>query len=98
LERPFRALAEVGARAAFGEALHARGLNLARLRAAGVPAAVGPSVGGEVGRAFEALLRQFGPQGAYWRERPPSSREERPPAFPRRTEEIQARAGPDFAV
>ena len=69
LERLFKALAEVGPRVVFGEALHARGLNLARLRAASVPAAVGPSVDEEVGRAFEALLRQFGLRGAYWYER-----------------------------
>ena len=69
LEGLFRALAELGPSAVFGEALHARGLNLARLRAAGVSAAVGPSVDREVGQTFEALLREFGLRGAYWYER-----------------------------
>jgi DNA repair photolyase len=69
LERLFKALAELGPRVVFGEALHARGLNLARLRAAGVPAAAGPSVDEEAGRIFEKLLREFGLQGAYWYER-----------------------------
>jgi DNA repair photolyase len=68
LERLFEALAEVGPRVVFGEVLHARGLNLSRLSAAGVLAAVGPSVDREVGRVFERLLREFGLRGAYWYE------------------------------
>jgi DNA repair photolyase len=68
LERLFKALAEVGPRAVFGEVLHARGLNLSRLSNAGVSAAVGPSVDREVGRVFEGLLREFGLRGAYWYE------------------------------
>jgi len=52
----------------YGESLHARGLNLARLRAAGVEAQAGPAVDGEVGRVFEELLWEHGLRGAYWRE------------------------------
>jgi len=68
LERLFRALAELGPDVVFGESLHARGLNLARLEAAGVEARVGPSMDREVGRVFEELLREYGLRGAYWRE------------------------------
>ncbi len=68
LERVFKAVAEVGPRVVFGETLHARGLNLARLRNAGVSAQVGPSVDREVGRFFEKLLHEFGLRGAYWYE------------------------------
>ncbi len=68
LERLFRALAELRPSVVFGESLHARGLNLARLRAAGVEAQVGPAVDREVGRFYEALLREHGLRGAYWYE------------------------------
>jgi DNA repair photolyase len=68
LERLFRALAELGPDVVFGESLHARGLNLARLKAVGVDAEVGPAADREVGRAFEELLREHGLRGAYWYE------------------------------
>ncbi len=68
LERLFCALAELEPGVVFGESLHARGLNLARLRAAGVEAQVGPAVDREVGSAFEELLREHGLRGAYWYE------------------------------
>jgi len=68
LERLFKALAELQPSVVYGESLHARGLNLARLRAAGVEAQAGPAVDGEVGRVFEELPREHGLRGAYWRE------------------------------
>jgi hypothetical protein len=58
----------IGPRAVYGEILHARGANLARLRRAGVPARVGPSADREVGAHFERPLREHGLQGAYWHE------------------------------
>jgi DNA repair photolyase len=68
LERLFRALAELRPSVVFGESLHARGLNLARLRVAGVEAQVSPAVDKEVGRVFEELLKRYGLRGAYWYE------------------------------
>ena len=68
LERLFRALAELRPSVVYGELLHARGPNLARLKAAGVEAEVGPAVDREAGRLFEELLREYGLRGAYWRE------------------------------
>ncbi len=68
LERLFRALAELQPNVVYGELLHPRGLNLARLRAAGIEARVSPAVDREVGRAFEELLREHGLRGAYWYE------------------------------
>jgi DNA repair photolyase len=68
LERLFEALAELQPAAVYGESLHARGLNLARLRAAGVEADVGPAADREVGMLFEELLRRYGLRGAYWYE------------------------------
>jgi DNA repair photolyase len=68
LERLFKALADLRPSAVYGEPLHARGLNLARLRAAGVEAQVGPAVDREVGRVFEELLKRYGLRGAYWYE------------------------------
>ena len=68
LERLFKALAELKPSAVFGESLHPRGLNLARLRAAGAEAEVGPAVDREVGHAFEELLKRYGLRGAYWYE------------------------------
>jgi DNA repair photolyase len=68
LERLFKALAELRPSVVFGESLHVRGLNLARLRAAGVEAQVGPAVDREVGRVFGELLSRHGLRGAYWYE------------------------------
>ena len=68
LERLFKALAELQPAAVYGESLHARGLNLARLKAVGIEVKVGPAVDREVGRAFEELLRDYGFRGAYWYE------------------------------
>jgi DNA repair photolyase len=68
LERLFEALAELRPAVVYGELLHARGLNLARLRAAGVEADVGPAADREAGRLFEELLRRRGLRGAYWYE------------------------------
>jgi DNA repair photolyase len=68
LERLFEALAELRPVAVYGESLHIRGLNLARLRAAGVEVDVGPAADREVGRLFEELLRRYGLRGAYWYE------------------------------
>jgi DNA repair photolyase len=68
LERLFRALAELKPDVVFGESLHARGLNLARLKAAGVEAQTGPAADREVGRVFEELLREHGLRGSYWYE------------------------------
>jgi DNA repair photolyase len=68
LERLFNALAELEPSVVYGESLHARGLNLARLRAAGVEVQVGPAVDREVGRVFEELLKRYGLRGAYWYE------------------------------
>jgi DNA repair photolyase len=68
LERLFNALAELRPGVVYGELLHVRGLNLARLRAAGVEVRVGPAVDREVGRAFEELLQEYGLRGAYWYE------------------------------
>jgi DNA repair photolyase len=68
LERLFRALAELRPSVVYGELLHARGPNLARLKAAGVEAEVGPTVDREASRLFEELLREYGLRGAYWRE------------------------------
>jgi DNA repair photolyase len=68
LERLFNALAELEPSVVYGESLHARGLNLARLRAAGVEAQVGPAADREVGRVFEELLKRYGLRGAYWYE------------------------------
>jgi DNA repair photolyase len=68
LERLFEALAELRPSVVFGESLHIRGLNLARLRAAGVEADVGPAADREVGMLFEELLRRHGLRGAYWYE------------------------------
>jgi DNA repair photolyase len=67
LEKLFKALAELQP-SVYGESLHARGLNLARLRAVGVETEVGPTADREVGRAFEELLKRFGLRGAYWYE------------------------------
>jgi DNA repair photolyase len=68
LERLFCALAELRPSVVYGELLHARGPNLARLKTAGVEAEVGPAVDREAGRLFEELLREYGLRGAYWRE------------------------------
>jgi DNA repair photolyase len=68
LERLFKALAELQPAAVYGESLHARGPNLARLKAVGMEVKVGPTVDREVGRAFEELLRDYGLRGAYWYE------------------------------
>jgi DNA repair photolyase len=68
LERLFEALAELRPAAVYGESLHIRGLNLARLRAAGVEMDVGPAADREAGRLFEELLRRHGLRGAYWYE------------------------------
>ena len=68
LERLFEALAELKPSAVYGESLHARGLNLARLRAVGAEPRVGPAADREVGRAFEELLKRYGLRGAYWHE------------------------------
>jgi len=68
LERLFIALAELQPSVIYGESMHARGLNLARLRTAGVEAQAGPAVDREVGRVFEELLQEHGLRGAYWRE------------------------------
>ncbi len=68
LERLFEALAELQPAVVYGELLHARGLNLARLRAAGVEADVGPAADREAGMLFEELLRRHGLRGAYWYE------------------------------
>ena len=68
LERLFKTLAELGPDVVFGESLHARGPNLARLRAAGVDAEVGPAADREVGQLFEELLERYGLHGAYWYE------------------------------
>ncbi len=71
LERLFSALAELEPNVVFGELLHARGFNMARLKAAGIEARVGPAVDKEVGRVFEELLREHGLRGAYWYEYSP---------------------------
>lgn len=68
LEKLFRALAELGPDVVFGESLHARGPNLARLRAAGVETKLGPAADREVGQLFEELLERYGLHGAYWYE------------------------------
>ncbi len=68
LERLFKVLAELQPAAVYGESLHARGLNLARLRAVGIEVKVGSAVDREVGRVFEELLRDYGLRGAYWYE------------------------------
>jgi DNA repair photolyase len=68
LERLFKALAELRPCVVYGESLHARGLNMARLKTAGVEAKVGPAVDREVGRVFEKLLLEHGLRGAYWYE------------------------------
>ncbi len=68
LERLFRTFAELEPDVVFGESLHPRGLNLARLKAAGVEARVGPAADREVGRAFEELLQKYGLRGVYWYE------------------------------
>ena len=68
LERLFRALAGLGPKVVYGEILHARGANLTRLRRAGVPVRVGPSVDREVGAYFEKLLAEHGLRGEYWHE------------------------------
>ena len=67
LERLFAALAELGPKVVYGESLHPRGLNLARLRRAGVE--LGAAGDREVGQAFEKLARDFGLNAAYWYER-----------------------------
>jgi DNA repair photolyase len=68
LERLFGALAELQPSVVYGELLHPRGLNLARLRTAGVEVRIGPAADREVGRAFEELLQEYGLRGAYWYE------------------------------
>jgi len=68
LERLFKVLAELQPAAVYGESLHARGLNLARLKAVGIEAKVGPAADREVGMLFEELLRRHGLRGAYWYE------------------------------
>jgi DNA repair photolyase len=68
LERLFEALAELRPSVVFGESLHARGLNMVRLKAVGIEVKVGSAVDREVGRAFEELLRDYGLRGAYWYE------------------------------
>jgi DNA repair photolyase len=68
LERLFKALAELRPSVVFGESLHARGLNLARLRAVGVEARIGPAADKEIGRVFEELLKRYGLHGVYWYE------------------------------
>ena len=68
LERLFEALAELQPAVVYGESLHIRGLNLARLRAFGIEVKVGPAVDREVGMLFEELLRRHGLRGAYWYE------------------------------
>jgi DNA repair photolyase len=68
LEKLFKALAELQPSVVYGESLHARGLNLARLKAVGVETEVGPTADREVGRVFEELLIRFELRGAYWYE------------------------------
>jgi DNA repair photolyase len=68
LERLFKVLAELRPAVVYGESLHVRGLNLARLKAVGIEVKVDPAVDREVGRAFEELLRNYGLRGAYWYE------------------------------
>jgi DNA repair photolyase len=68
LERLFKALVELGPNVVFGESLHARGSNLARLKVAGVEVKIGPAADREVGRLFEELLERYGLRGAYWYE------------------------------
>jgi DNA repair photolyase len=68
LERLFRALAELRPSVVFGESLHARGSNLAKLRTAGAEAPIGPAVDKEVGSVFEELLKRYGLHGVYWYE------------------------------
>jgi len=68
LERLFKALAELGPDVVFGESLHARGHNLARLRAAGVEVEAGPAADREIGETFEKLLRKHNLRGVYWYE------------------------------
>jgi DNA repair photolyase len=66
LERLFEALAKLRPAVVYGESLHIRGLNLARMRAAGVEADAGPAADREAGGLFEELLRRHGLRGAYW--------------------------------
>jgi DNA repair photolyase len=68
LDKLFRALAELEPDIVFGESLHARGLNIAKLKAAGVEVQIGPTADREIGRVFEELLREYGLRGAYWYE------------------------------
>jgi DNA repair photolyase len=68
LERLLSTLAELEPSAVYGELLHARGLNLARLKAAGVEPRVGPAADREAGRVFEELLKRYSLRGAYWHE------------------------------
>jgi DNA repair photolyase len=68
LEKLFDALAELGPSVVFGELLHARGSNLARLRAVGVEAQTSPAADREVGRVFEELSKRYGLRGVYWHE------------------------------
>jgi DNA repair photolyase len=68
LERLFEALAGLRPAVVYGESLHIRGLNLARLKKAGMEVDVGPAADREVGRLFEELLRRHGLRGAYWYE------------------------------
>jgi DNA repair photolyase len=68
LERLFRALAELKPDVVFGESLHTRGLNMARLKAAGVEVRTGPAADREAGRVFEELLQEHGLRGSYWHE------------------------------
>jgi DNA repair photolyase len=68
LEKLFEALAELQPAAVCGESLHAWGLNLARLRAAGVEADVSPAADREAGMFFEELLRRHRLRGACWHE------------------------------
>lgn len=68
LEAVVRELARVGADQVFGEMLHARGDNLARMRAALGDLRIDAEADWRLGQLFEELLRKYGLRGQWWYE------------------------------
>jgi DNA repair photolyase len=64
-----RELASIGVDQVFGEMLHIRGQNIARLEEIlGERLVINKELDEEIGTVFEGLLRKYGLRGEYWYE------------------------------
>jgi DNA repair photolyase len=69
LDAIMRELASIGVDQVFGEMLHIRGQNIARLEEIlGERLVINRGLDVEIGSIFEGLLKKYGLRGEYWRE------------------------------